>query len=158
MRICLSLLGLTCLLAACTQVRTTRITDVTDLPLKTTEVPDWSWEKSPLRANARYAMFRAHTATQKQARLGDYYYLDWYDAEPDKPVRVVMSYTQAATGSRVLTRTVEYAQPRPKPGKRSDHFFFDGEDRAKGGDIMTWRMDLYCDGRPVDHRQSYLWQ
>ena len=146
------------LLTCCTQVQTTRITDLTDLPLKSTTVPEWSWEKAPLRANARYAMFRANSANQRKERLGDYYYLDWYDAEPQKPVKIVMLYTQALTGSTVLTRTLEFKEPRPKPGSRETHFFFSGPERAKGGDIMTWRIELYCGGRLVDHRQSYLWE
>ena len=158
MRTSVLLMPLSCLLAACSQVQTTRITDLTDLPLKSTTLPEWSWEKAPFRANARYAMFRANSARQRKDRIGDYYYLDWYDAEPAQPVKIVMRYTQAATGSTVLTRTMEMTDPRPKPGSRHTHFFFSGPERAKGGDIMTWRIDLYCGGRLVDHRQSYLWQ
>ena len=152
------MLCLACLAAACTQVQTTRITELTDLPLKSTTVPDWDWEKAPLRANARYAMYRAHTASQRKERLGDYYYLDWYDAEPEQPVKIVMSYTQALTGAAVFTRTIEFNGPRSGAGGRQAHFFFSGPERAKGGDIMTWRIDLYCGGRLVDHRQSYLWE
>ena len=152
------ILFLPCLLAACTQVQTTRITGLTDLPLKSTTVPDWDWEKAPLRANARYAMYRANTAGQRKERLGDYYYLDWYDAEPQRPVKIVMSYTQALTGAAVLTRTVEFNEPRAKAGSRQTQFFFSGPERAKGGDIMSWRIDLYSGGVLKDHRQSYLWE
>lgn len=152
------ILFLPCLLAACTQVQTTRITDLVDQPLKTTVLPGWEWTKAPLRANARYAMYRAHTVNQRKDRLGDYYYLDWYDAEPQKPVKIVMSYTQALTGTAVLTRTIEMKDPRPKPGGRKAHFFFSGPERAKGGDIMSWRIDLYSGGVLKDHRQSYLWE
>ena len=153
-----SMLSLACLLAACSQVQTTRITGLTDLPLKSATVPEWDWEKAPLRANARYAMYKAHTPGERKARLGDYYYLDWYDAEPQQPVKIVMRYTQALTGAAVLTRTVELNAPRANAGSRQTQFFFSGPERAKGGDIMTWRIDLYCNGRPVDHRQSYLWE
>lgn len=152
------MLCLPCLLAACAQVQTTRITDLVDQPLKTTELPGWEWSKAPLRANARYAMYRAHTASQRKERLGDYYYLDWYDAEPQQPVKIVMRYTQALTGMTVQTRTIDIPAPRQKAGTRSAHFFFSGPERAKGGDIMTWRIDLYSGGVLKDHRQSYLWE
>lgn len=158
MRSCVTMLFLACLPVACTQVQTTRITNLTDLPLKSTTVPDWDWEKAPLRANARYAMYKAHTVNQRKDRLGDYYYLDWYDAEPQQPVKIVMSYTQALTGAAVLTRTIEFNKPRTKAGSRQTQFFFSGPERAKGGDIMSWRIDLYCGGKLVDHRQSYLWE
>lgn len=158
MRIPLLTLCVPCLLAACSQVQTTRITDLTDQPLKGTELPGWGWEVAPLRANARYAMYKAHTASERKDRVGDYYYLDWYDAEPQQPVKIVMSYTQALTGSAVQTRTIEIPAPRASAGGRKAQFFFSGPERAKAGDIMTWRIDLYSGGVLKDHRQSYLWE
>lgn len=129
-----------------------------DLPLKTTDLPGDRWQEAPLRANAQYAMFGANSEKEKKLRVGDYYFLRWYDAEPAKPVKIEMLYTQALTGADVLTRTIEYAEPREDAGHRKDTFHFSGEDRAKRGDVMTWKVNLYCDGKMVDSLQSYLWE
>lgn len=111
-----------------------------------------------MRANAQFLMYGANTDKQRELRKGDFFFLRWYDAEPQKPVRIEMLYTQALTGADVMTRTVEYNEPREKAGKRREKFHFSGEDRAKRGDIMTWKMNLYVDGQLVDSRQSYLWE
>ncbi len=145
-------------LASCSGNATTRITGLVDLPLKDIETPDSSWQKSPLRANSRYLLFGTNTSKQKLARLGDYYYVDWYDADPTRPVQLVMRYTQARTASKLYTRTIDYPAPRKKARAYSAEFFFNGEERKLGGDILTWRMELYVDGKMVDSRQSYLWE
>lgn len=159
MRIGLTLSALfAALLASCSQYQTTGITGMADLPLKTTDLPGESWEEAPLRANAQYAMYGANSAKERKLRIGDYYFLRWYDAEPTKPVRLEMLYTQALTGADVLTRTIEYKEPREEAGARKDTFHFSGPDRAKRGDVMTWKVNLYCDGKLVDSLQSYLWE
>lgn len=143
---------------ACTQVQTTRITDMADLPLKTTTLPAENWKNAPLRANAQYVLYGTNTEAERLLRKGDYYFLSWYDAEPQKPVRLEMQYTQALTGADVLTRSVEYKEPREEAGSRKEQFFFSGEERAKRGDVMTWKVSLYLDGQLVDTLQSYLWE
>ncbi len=145
-------------LVSCQGTDSTRITGIVDLPLKTTEVPDMSWQKSPLRANAQYLLYGTNTGKQKAARLGDYYYVDWYDADPTRPVQLVMRYTQARTASKLYTRTIDYPAPRKKARSHKAEFSFNGEERKLGGDILTWRMELYVDGKMVDSRQSYLWE
>lgn len=157
MRNCLLSSAFLCLtmLPACTQ--TVRICEVSDLPVKTTSLPGMDWEVSPLQANAQYVFFGAHSAKEMKNRLGDYYFLNWYDAEPQQPVRIVMHYTQALTGSQVLTRTVEYKEPRSSAGYRKTRFFFSGPERQKNGDVLSWRLELYCGDRLADYRQSYMW-
>ncbi len=147
-----------CLLAACSQVQTPYISGMVDLPLKTTELPNERWQEAPLRANAQYVLYGANSGKERQLRVGDYYFLNWYDAEPQKPVRIEMLYTQALTGGDVLSRVVEYNEPRESSGSRKEKFHFSGPERAKRGDIMTWKVNLYCDGKLVDSLQSYLWE
>lgn len=159
MRIGLTLSALiVTLLASCSQYQSTCITGMADLPLKTTELPSDRWQEAPLRANAQYAMYGANSEKERELRIGDYYYLRWYDAEPDKPVKIEMLYTQALTGADVLTRTIEYKEARESAGSRKDTFHFSGPERAKRGDVMTWKVNLYCDGKLVDSLQSYLWE
>ena len=143
---------------SCTQVQTSRLLDMADLPLKTTELPEENWKNAPLRANAQYVLYGANTKAERELRKGDYYFLSWYDAEPQKPARIEMQYTQAITGADVQTRAVEYNEPREEAGSRKERFFFSGEERAKRGDIMTWKVTLYVDGKEVDTLQSFLWE
>lgn len=159
MRTCHVLSALVAVLSAsCSQVQTSHITDMVDLPLKTTALPNDRWQESPLRANAQYVLYGANSSKERQLRLGDYYFLSWYDAEPRKPVRVEMLYTQALTGADVLSRVVEYNEPRESAGSRKERFYFSGPERAKRGDVMTWKVNLYSDGQLVDSLQSYLWE
>ena len=159
MRICLTLSALfVTLLASCSQYQSTCITGMADLPLKTTNLPSERWQEAPLRANAQYAMYGANSEKERELRIGDYYYLRWYDAEPAKPVKIEMLYTQALTGADVLTRTIEYKEPREKAGSRREEFHFTGEERAKRGDVMTWKVNIYVDGQLADSKQSYLWE
>ncbi len=145
-------------LVSCSGTDATRITSIADLPLKTTVVPGMSWQQSPLRANAKYLLYGTNTTKQKRERLGDYYFVNWYDAEPTRPAQLVMRYTQARTASQLYTRTIDYPAPRKSAGTREAEFFFNGEERRLGGDILTWRIELYVDGKMVDSRQSYLWE
>ncbi len=157
-RLLLSAAATAMALVSCSGTDTPHITGIADLPLKTTEVPDMSWQKSPLRANAQYLLYGTNTEKQKSSRLGDYYYVNWYDAEPTRPAKLVMRYTQARTASQLYTRTIDYPAPRDKARTLKAEFFFNGEERRRGGDVLTWRIELYSDGKLVDSRQSYLWE
>lgn len=145
-------------LSACSTVEKSYIDEVVDLPLKSVKVPSETWKMAPLRANSMYLLYGARTEEEKAGRIGDYYYVRWYDAEPTKPVRLVMRYTQALTASQELSRTVELKEPRESAGGQLTKFFFAGDERRKRGDVLSWRMELYVDGKLQDSSQSYLWE
>lgn len=149
---------LLCLLPAACISQRSHLVSITDLPLKSTTLESMSWQVSPLRTHAQYVLFGANSGRERRSRLGDYYFVDWYDAEPTRPVKLEMLYTQALTASQVLSRVVEYNEPRSSSGSREEHFFYNGPERAHRGDILTWRINLYVDGELVDSRRSYLWQ
>lgn len=148
------------LMTACSTMtpKDTQLIGVADMPLKTTELPEMTIRQAPLRAHARYVMYDAQTARDHELKKGDYYFVRWYDASPSEPVRVVMYYTQAATGSAKQMREVKITEPRPRAGEMVSRFFFEGEDRVKGGDVLTWKVELYCGGKLKDTRRSYLWR
>lgn len=131
---------------------------VDDLPLKEIELYDMDWQVSPLRANAQYVLFGAQSGKERRERLGDYYYVSWYDADKTRPIRLEMLYTQALTTSQVLRRTQDFVKPRSWTGTRKSYFFFNGAERARRGDVLTWRINLYVDGKLVDSQRSYLWR
>ncbi len=145
-----------CLLSSCAS--TSYIKTISDLPLKSTTVPGMDWQLSAMRANAQYNLFGANSAKERLNRVGDYYYVLWYDAQPEAPTRLEMLYTQAASASQILTRSFDFSQPRHFSGLRKCIFSFNGHERAQKGDILSWRMNLYTNGKLVDTRRSYLWE
>lgn len=151
------MLLVTVLLVSCGTVKS-HFVHVTDLPLKETRLPSMSWQSSPLRAHAQYVLFGAQSGKEVKGRLGDYYFVDWYDAAPEKPTRLEMVYTQALTASEHRHWIRDFKKPRSSRGMRKTLISFNGPERAKRGDILSWRLNLYVDGRLVDSRQSYLWQ
>lgn len=147
-----------CLLGACVSHDHSYIKEVSDLPLKTTAEPGRDWSASPLRSHAKYVTFGAKSNKELENCVGDYYFVTWYDAEPSAEVKVLMRYTQAATGADELRVERVYTEPRVSAGTRTERFHFIGDERKKTGDVLTWRMELYVNGKLVDSRQSYLWQ
>lgn len=130
---------------------------IADIPYKGTRT-GMDWQISPLRAHSQYVLYGANSAKEAKSREGDYYFVEWYDADRTQPVRLEMLYTQALTASEVLSRTIEFNEPRTFSGSHTAHFFFNGPERAKRGDILSWRINLYVEGELVDSRHSYLWE
>lgn len=155
-RLMLTALTLTLGLVGCAQ--TTHLRSVVDLPLRDTEIPDMDWQLSPMRAHAQYILFGANSYKERKSRLGDYYFVEWYDGQPQKPVCLEMLYTQAGTVSKVQRVAFDWKTPRRSAGIRKSRFTFNGEQRAVQGDILTWRINLFVDGQLVDSRRSFLWQ
>ncbi len=150
--------ALALLVTSCGTVEHSYISDVADIPLKSATIPSGSWANSPLRANSLYILHGAESNQERENRIGDYYYVRWYDAEPEKEARLVMRYTQALTTSQVLTEEKVYSAPREGPETHLHRFCFSGPERKKRGDVLSWRIELYVDGKLCDSRQSYLWQ
>lgn len=144
-----------CMTVSCSSHSSLRY--VTDLPLKDVVLPDMSWERSPMRAHSQYLLHGANSSRERRNRLGDYYFVEWYDGCPKAPTRIEMLYTQAATASQVLSRSINYPNPRSFRGIRRATFAFNGPERARKGDILTWRINLYVNDKQVDSYRSYLW-
>ncbi len=105
-----------------------------------------------------YVFYDANTYSQRKLMVGDYYYVRWYDAAPDKAARIVMRYTQAASGIKQKVREIKLPAGRGEAGARKAEFFFAGKDRQRLGDIMSLRIELYVGDELKDARQSYLWK
>ena len=146
------------LFTACNSAEMSYIDEVADIPLKWAGYPSTAWAEAPLRANAAYLLYGAESAKERQRRVGDYYYVRWYDAEPEKPAKLVMRYTQALTASEEQRQEQEIEAPRDGRGIRLHRFEFNGPERAKRGDVLSWRVELYVDGQLRDAHKSYLWQ
>lgn len=159
MKFAVPFLGLLCLsFSACTTYDKTQLLEIVELPIKSTRVPSMAWQNTPLRAQAQYIFYGANSEKERRDRLGDYYFVTWYDQDPSLPITITMYYTQSVTGSKVLSLQQVVPAPREKAGKQKAQFFFTGKDRAKRGDILSWKMDIYAGSKLIDSKQSYLWQ
>lgn len=159
MKFAAPLIGLLCLsFTACTSYDKTQLLEIVELPIKSTRIPSMAWQNTPLRAQAQYIFYGTNSEKERRERVGDYYFVSWYDSEPSLPVTITMYYTQSASGSKVLSSQLIVSAPRAKEGKQKAQFFFTGADRAKRGDILSWKMDIYAGDKLVDSKQSYLWQ
>lgn len=155
---CITLPAILCAcLASCVSKRS-YISDMADLPLKDTKLPSMSWQDTPLRANAQYVLYGAQSGKEIRGRLGDYFFVKWFDATPHERTQVEFLYTQAITASKVLRREVRYDKPRRGRSTHKELFAFNGPERAKNGDILSWRLNLIVNGQVVDSRRSYLWK
>ncbi len=153
-----SLSFLSFLCSSCSTPTESHIIDVADLPLKSTDMPGDGWAETPLRVHARYMLDHAESRKEKEARRGDYFFVNWYDASPTAHSELRFHYTQAATGSRVLTRRYVYKPSGAQAGRREAEFFFIGEENAKKGNILSWRVELLVDGKLKGSLQSFLWE
>lgn len=154
----LALAAACALLASCQTVTEPSLISVADLPLKSERLPSMGIQHAPARAHVRYLLYDANSSGERKARLGDYFFVHWYDAKPDEPVRIVMHYTQALTRSQRLKRQVDYTEPRGESDERVTTFFFNGDERKRRGDILSWKVELYCGDKLLDVQRSYLWR
>lgn len=145
-------------LTSCTSYKKTQLLEIVELPIMSTRTPSMAWQNTPLRAQAQYIFYGANSEKERRDRVGDYYFVSWYDSDPSLPITVTMYYTQSVTGSKILSLQQVVPAPREAKGKRKVQFFFTGKDRAQRGDILSWKIDIYAGQQLLDSKQSYLWE
>lgn len=117
----------------------TTIEHVREVPLKTTSLP--SEDVGMHRSQATFLLYGAVSNKERVQRQGQYYFVTWYDADPDQAVTLVMMYRQGKTGSRILTKSISYPAGR-KGGTQSPVFEFIGDDAKENGQILAWKLLL----------------
>lgn len=70
----------------------TRIEHVREVPLKTTSLP--SEDVGMHRSQATFLLYGAVSNKERVQRQGQYYFVTWYDADPDQAVTLIMMYRQ----------------------------------------------------------------
>ena len=146
-------LGIILLLSSCSH--DSYIERVREVPLKSVEMP--GIDSGLHRANTSYLMHGALTSKERFDRLGQYYYVVWHDGQPEKSARLEMKYQQSGTGSKVLTKTLTL-KPERSGGTTRTNFEFIGDNYRTNGNVLSWKITLFVDGKPVSSRQSYLWR
>ena len=112
---------------------------------------------SVVSSQATFLLYGAVSNKERVQRQGQYYFVTWYDADPDQAVTLVMMYRQGKTGSRILTKSISYPAGR-KGGTQSPVFEFIGDDAKENGQILAWKLLLKDqNGKTLSERHSYLW-
>lgn len=141
-------------LCSCAE-KVSRIEYIREVPLKTTTLP--AEDVGMHRSQTTYLLHGAVSHRQRLQRLGQYYFVTWYDAEPDQPATLVMMYRQGKSGSKVLTKSISYPAGR-KGGTQTPVFEFIGDEAKTKGYILAWKLILKDHrGKTVSERHSYLW-
>lgn len=153
---------ITPLLFSCA-VQTSHIEHVTEIPLKTTSIP--AEDVGMHRSQSTFLLHGAVSHEQRLQRLGQYYFVTWYDAMPDKPAKLILLYRQGTTGSKILSKSISYPAGRDG-GIQRPVFEFTGDEAHKynkdgasiKGQILAWKLMLVDEhGKTISERHSYLW-
>lgn len=108
------------------------------------------------RGEQLYRLRGAVTLKERESRLGHYYTVSWINDRPGTgPIRVVMNYQQAGTGSRILQ--LKNDLPRDDPSGKLE-FLISGEAYRTGGRVLAWQIQLIRSSEVIAEERSYLWR
>lgn len=121
--------------------------------LRETEVEDG--EEGVSRAERLHRLHGAVSEEERELRKGHYYTVEWEGPAgmESLPVRLVLEYRQAASGSQILRQE----QTFPPADRGRAEFIINGEAYRKGGRVLAWRLLLYRGSELAASRESYLW-
>jgi hypothetical protein len=89
-------------------------------------------------------------------RLGQYYSVRWENSnEAQGPLKIIMNYNQAATGSKVLTMSQDL------PAEETSglvEFSISGEAYRTGGRVLAWRIRMMSGNDVLSEKRSYMWK
>jgi len=109
-----------------------------------------------VRGEQAYRLRGAVTMKERKSRLGQYYTVSWKNDSPSgEPMKVVMDYQQATTGSEV------HQMKRDLPSGESAgrvEFKVTGNSYLLGGRVLAWRIRLLREGEIIAEKRSYLWR
>lgn len=149
-----SLLSLTCVsvtLVSCASNDTLR---VRQFNLRSIEVADY--EQAMVRGEQMNRLRGAVSIEEQRKRLGQYYTVSWQNTgNHPGPLKIVMEYQQAATGSKILKMS------RDLPANEISgvaEFAVNGDAYLKGGRILAWRISMLSGNKVVAEKHSYLWK
>ncbi len=142
------------LLCSCAE-QVTRINYVREVPLKSTVTP--GMDTGFHRAQSSYLLHGAYSQEMRKERLGQYYYVTWYDADPTRPLTLTMQYRQGKTGSKTLSKTITLS-PGRDGGEQTAMFTFIGAEARDKGPVMAWKTQLKDkNGKVLSEQRSFLW-
>jgi hypothetical protein len=144
--------GFVLILGSCS---TNEVLEVRQFHLRTTEVESMK-EAAMVRGEQMYLMRGAVSNQERRERLGQYYTVNWENGgKYAEPLKIVMEYQQAATGSEVLSMSKDLPV-----GEQSGvvEFSVAGESYRTRGRVLAWRVQMFSAGKVVAEKRSYLWK
>ena len=122
--------------------------------LRSTELADD--DAQMVRGEQAYRLRGAVTMEERKSRLGQYYTVSWKDeSRSGGPMKVVMDYQQATTGSSV--HQMKRDLPSGELAGRVE-FEITGNAYLEGGRVLAWRIRLLREGEIIAEKRSYLWR
>ena len=151
----LCLLGLGAWVLMLVSCSTNEDLKVSQFHLRTTQVEPMR-QAPMLRGEQMYYLRGAVSYQERRERLGQYYTVNWEnDGKYAEPLKIVMDYQQAATGSEVLSMSKDLPA-----GERNGvvEFSVAGESYRTRGRVLAWRVQMFSAGKVVAEKRSYLWK
>jgi len=116
-----------------------------------------NFKKAPMvRGEQMYRLRGAVSVAERRQLLGQYYSVNWKnDSSHAGPLKIVMNYQQAATGSEILHMS------RDLPAGQSSgrvEFQVVGESYRVGGRVLAWRIRMLSGDKVIMEKRSYLWK
>ncbi|MEM9398871.1 MAG: hypothetical protein AAF984_01565 [Verrucomicrobiota bacterium] len=102
----------------------------------------------------KYFNYGAITQAQKEARVGKYYVVNWYNKGLESDFTVRLEYRQAGSRDKVYTIEVPFNKVR---GKVKATFAVTGKQYRDYGQVLAWRILLLKDERVMSERRSFIW-
>jgi hypothetical protein len=102
----------------------------------------------------KYYLYGAVSNEEIEAREGTYYRVRWTVIDRTQPVKLVLKYRQAKTGSTIYTQEVT---PDRIKSKNTTELSVIGEDYKTKGHVTAWKISLVRGKDELASHQSYLW-
>jgi hypothetical protein len=143
------------LFSLCASCGTRDIMQVKQYHLRSIDTVDM--KQAPMvRGEQMYRMRGAVSKEERSQRLGQYYSVRWENSnEAQGPLKIIMNYNQAATGSKVLTMSQDL------PAEETSglvEFSISGEAYRTGGRVLAWRIRMMSGNDVLSEKRSYMWK
>jgi hypothetical protein len=103
----------------------------------------------------RHHLHGAITAEDYAAKFGHYFTIFWKTSAKGSNVTVRLEYLQAKTGPTVHVKETVVASAK---GKNITDISIIGEDYAKNGPILAWRVSLISGDQTLGEYKSFQWK
>lgn len=107
-----------------------------------------------LEFEGKYFNYGAVTKAQKQARIGKYYVVNWYNEGDEANFVLKLEYRQEKTRDKVHVMQIPFAYAK---GHQKGTFAVTGKAYRENGQVLAWRLTLEREGKVVSEKRSFVW-
>ncbi|MEM6910494.1 MAG: hypothetical protein AAF555_02830 [Verrucomicrobiota bacterium] len=117
---------------------------------------DYRRENQMLHFEKERLLYGALSGSERRARQGHYFWVDWKVADPSLPVSLLLEYRQESTTSQLHRQVLEIPAGEIKSRNRAE-FAVNGPEYAERGRITSWRLSLRQEGVELAEEESFVW-